>query len=54
MIKFDATNTKEFKDLCRYISEYIQYELYELKKNRKDIDAEMIENVISAYVGGAR
>jgi len=44
----------ELQDLCRYVAEYVQYELHELKKQRKDIDEEMIENAMQAWLGGAR
>ena len=41
-------------DLYRYIADYILYELFELKKTRADINADIIAAAIEAYNGGAR
>jgi len=47
-------DARQSYDLCRYVAEFIQFELYELKKQRKDITADMVAEAVSAYLGGAR
>jgi phage terminase small subunit len=56
LTKYDknALNGVDCAELAKYCSAYIQYELFELKKTRADIDSEMLENAIVSFLGGAR